>query len=93
MTTEQRTITEYYCMGFITYKEYVQQMTETGTPEGQIIADELQAIKNSDEYFELRIEFEAKVSSLIKQNDKIDAILSYMQLMATNTNKNDSCEE
>lgn len=78
---EKRTIKDVaneYALGFLTYKELVEEISKCNQEEdGQIIADAINEVKETDEYYELEREFAHKLGELYKESHKINDIARY----------------
>lgn len=66
-----------YAIGFITYTELVEEMSQCDHEDAHIIAEEIDKVKQSDEYHELRREFERKLGALYEMHCDIDDIARY----------------
>lgn len=66
-----------YVMGLITYTELVEEMSQCDHEDAHIIAEEIDKIKQTDEYHELQREFARKLGALYEMHCDIDDIARY----------------
>lgn len=66
-----------YAMGFITYTELVEEMSQCDHEDAHIMAEEIDKVKQSDEYHELQREFARKLGALYEMHCDIDDIARY----------------
>lgn len=66
-----------YVLGFITYTELVEEMSQCDHEDAHIIAEEIDKVKQSDEYYELQREFARKLGELYEKHYNVDDIARY----------------
>jgi hypothetical protein len=71
-----------YEFGFTTFFEMVTQIANIDCKEGRIIAEQVEKIRESEEYHDYLRAFHRNVAGLFKENREIDAIVGYYQVMA-----------
>jgi hypothetical protein len=67
--------------GFLTLFELVDRISTIDCKEGKIVAEQIEKIRNTDEYQEALMRFHRVVEDLFLDNREIYSILSYYQLM------------
>lgn len=70
-----------YNFGLITTSELVYRIANIESVEGNIIAKQVKQIEESEAYHQLFCEFREKVGRLFREDNKIDTILGYYQVM------------
>lgn len=70
-----------YEFGFTTFFEMVTQIANIDCKEGRIIAEQVEKIRESEEYHDYLRAFHRNVAGLFLDNREIYSILSYYQLM------------
>ena len=66
-----------YVIGLITYTELVEEMSQCDHEDAQIIAEEIDKVKQSDEYYDLQREFARKLDVLYERHSNINDIARY----------------
>lgn len=66
-----------YAMGFITYTELVEEMSQCDHEDARIMSEAVDKVKESDAYHALVREFERKVGELYEEEYDIDDIARY----------------
>lgn len=80
MTTKEL-IAEYFFQlncGFISHREFCYFLAQSGHPMSAKLDKILTEFYDSDEYWELRKEFDRKVGSLLQSNKEIEKIVDAM---------------
>lgn len=66
-----------YVTGLITYTELVEEMSQCDHEDAHIIAEEIDKVKQTDEYHELQREFARKLGALYEMHCDVDDIARY----------------
>lgn len=72
---------ENYEFGLVTMFEMVTQISTIDCKEGMIIAEQIEKIRDTDEYRALLWAFREGVGRLFQENREIDTIIGYYQVM------------
>lgn len=70
-----------YNFGLVTTSELVYRIANIESAEGNIIAKQVKQIEESEAYHQLVCEFREKVGRLFQEDNKIDTIIGYYQVM------------
>lgn len=70
-------VTNDYAYGFITFTELVEHMSTCCEEDGFILHDEVEKVKQTEEFGALRREFQEKLGKLYEDNCVINDIARY----------------